>query len=163
MYSSSYKSFDLNGEWSPENYDDYYKYFTHPDIKHRKYSILIFLAALAHWFTGSVVVFMPIKVREKSKYYDPERAYVFEDYVISFLASREAIKEEFPIYYEIIISYLFQHDKNKRFEYLFREVDKQIFVDLREVLNENPALHEKMFIYTTNDILNVLQKEEEKK
>lgn len=162
IHSTDFRNIALNGDWSPENYDDYYKYFNHPDVELRKYSILIFITALAHWHIGSVVVFMPLKVRQKSKYYDSEKEYKFEDYVMSFLANRQAIEKEFSLYYELVISHLFQHDQNKRFEYLFREVDKQIFVDLREILKQHPTLHDKMLEDYTSDILNVLVKSDKK-
>ncbi|MCK1996649.1 hypothetical protein MPH47_05225 [Psychrobacillus psychrodurans] len=74
------------------------------------------------------------------------------------MASRDSIEEEFPLFYAVIISYLFHLDKRKKFEYIFRETDKQLFVELREVLHQNPKIHDKMFTYQISDILNVLEK-----
>lgn len=64
-----------------------------------------------------------------------DNIYNFEDYVRSFINNRETIKQEFPILYNLIVYYLFQLDNKKRFEYIFSSVDKQLFIELRQVLN----------------------------
>lgn len=65
--AEDYKTIDHGGRWSHENYDEYYKFFNHPDVEHRKYSILIFLSALAHWELSRPFYMSPLKLRKKEK------------------------------------------------------------------------------------------------
>ncbi|MEK4083741.1 hypothetical protein [Psychrobacillus sp. FSL K6-1415] len=64
--ADDYKTIEHGGEWADVNYDDYYLYFTHPNVEYRKYSLLIFMSALAHWHSKAANVFVPIKIRRKT-------------------------------------------------------------------------------------------------
>lgn len=129
--------FDTAKNWDEDNYDEYFKYFSHSDIEVRKYSLLIFAAGLGNWFVGSSIIFHPIEEHKKEMRFQSSKdnIYNFEDYVRSFINNRETIKQEFPILYNLIVYYLFQLDNKKRFEYIFSSVDKQLFIELRQVLN----------------------------
>ncbi|MEK3994627.1 hypothetical protein MKY29_07710 [Psychrobacillus sp. FSL K6-2365] len=151
--ADDYKTIEHGGEWADVNYDDYYLYFTHPNVEYRKYSLLIFMSALAHWHSKAANVFVPIKIRKKDYY--PAKVYNFEDYVRSFLDNQEAIKREFPLFNEIILIYLIGLSDRNNFENVFREFDKQILVELREVLHKNKELKDKT--YNTNDIVSILE------
>ena len=129
--------FDYNARWSKENFHEFYRYFSHHNVEVRKYSLLVFAAGLGNWAYDSSHIFAPIKELKKRPDYDPDKEYYFEEYVKSFLDNSESIKKEFPLLYQLIIKFLIQLDNRKRFEYVFREVDKQLFLDLRQFLNES--------------------------
>lgn len=57
--------FDTAKNWDEDNYDEYFKYFSHSDIEVRKYSLLIFAAGLGNWFVGSSIIFHPIEEQKK--------------------------------------------------------------------------------------------------
>ncbi|MEK5208283.1 hypothetical protein [Psychrobacillus sp. FSL H8-0510] len=133
--------FDFNGQWQGDYYDEYFKYFNHPDPELRKYSLLIFMSGLGDTWLGSTSVFTPLKEREKYEYPEPNKAYIFEDYIKSFLENRESIKKDYPLLYENLIRYLIKLDIKKRFEDSFLEVDKELFVELRKVLDEYDDSH----------------------
>ncbi|WP_186673743.1 hypothetical protein [Sporosarcina sp. BP05] len=143
--------FDTAKNWDVDNYDEYYKYFSHPDFEVRKYSLLVFAAGLGNWYGGSAVIFHPIEERKKEKRLlsYKEKIYYFEDYVRSFIDNREAIKQEFPFLNSVIVSLLIQLDNEKRFEYIFSSVDKQLFIVLRQSLSGLEVKHQ----YNFNDLL----------
>ena len=143
--------FDTAKNWDVDNYDEYYKYFSHPDFEARKYSLLVFAAGLGNWYGGSAIIFRPIEERKKEKRFlsYKEKIYYFEDYVRSFIDNREAIKQEFPFLYSVIVSFLIQLDNEKRFEYIFSSVDKQLFIVLRKLLSGLEVKHQ----YNFNDLL----------
>ncbi|MBO0603702.1 hypothetical protein I2483_18730 [Sporosarcina sp. E16_3] len=143
--------FDTAKNWDVDNYDEYYKYFSHPDFEVRKYSLLVFAAGLGNWYGGSAIIFRPIEERKKEKWFlsYKEKIYYFEDYVRSFIDNREAIKKEFPFLYSVIVSFLIQLDNEKRFEYIFSPVDKQLFIVLRQLLSGLEVKHQ----YNFNDLL----------
>jgi len=128
--------FDMNGEWRYEYYDHYFKYFNHPDPELRKRSLLIFMSGLGVTWQGSGTLFAPLKEREKDGYADRADIYLFEDYIKSFLENRESIKNDYPLLYLELIRYIIKLDIKKRFEDSFVEVDKELFVELRKVLDE---------------------------
>ncbi|KOS68940.1 hypothetical protein AEA09_10540 [Lysinibacillus contaminans] len=128
---------ELAKDWSKDNYDNYYLYFSHPDPEIRKYSLLVFLVGLGNWQLGSAYIFRSIKELKKYEDFDEKKVYLFEDYVQSFLDNREDIKQEFPLLYNRLVWYLLRLDNQKRFEYIFRSVDKQLFIELRQVLIES--------------------------
>ena len=143
--------FDTAKNWNVDNYDEYYKYFSHPDFEARKYSLLVFAAGLGNWYGGSAIIFRPIEERKKEKWFlsYKDKIYYFEDYVRSFIDNREAIKQEFPFLYSVIVSFLIQLDNEKRFEYIFSSVDKQLFIVLRQMLSGLEVKHQ----YNFNDLL----------
>lgn len=143
--------FDTAKNWDVDNYDEYYKYFSHPDFEVRKYSLLVFAAGLGNWYGGSAIIFRPIEERKKEKWFHlfKDKMYYFEDYVMSFIDNREAIKQEFPFLDSVIVSFLIQLDNEKCFEYIFSSVDKQLFVVLRQVLSGLEVKHQ----YNFNDLL----------
>lgn len=59
--------FDTAKYWDEDNYDEYYRYFSHSDIEVRKYSLLIFAAGLGNWVIGSSIIFRPIKDQKKKR------------------------------------------------------------------------------------------------
>jgi len=134
--------FDMNGQWRHEYYDDYFKYFNHPDLELRKRSLLIFMSALGETWQGSGTLFAPLKEREKYDYTDGYKVFLFEDYLKSFLENRESIKKDYPLLYEELIRFLIKLDIKKRFEDSFVEIDKELFVELRKVLDEYKDLDE---------------------
>ena len=131
--------FDMNGQWRGEYYDDYFKYFNHPDPELRKRSLLVFMSALGETWMGSGILFAPLK--ERIEYAD-DKVFLFEDYIKSFLENRESIKKDYPLLYEDLIRYLIKLDIKKRFEDSFVEIDKELFVKLRKVLDEYKDLDE---------------------
>lgn len=143
--------FDTAKKWDDDNYDEYYKYFSHPDYEVRKYSLLIFAAGLGNWYMKSAFIFRPIeeRIKENGTYTSKDRLYYFENYVSSFIDNREAIRQEFPLLYKEIANYLLQLDNEKRFEYIFSSVDKQLFIVLRQVLSGLEVKHQ----YKFNDLL----------
>ena len=144
--------FDTAKRWDKDNYDDYYKYFTHPNFEVRKYALLIFGAGLGNWLIKSSFIFQPIEKGKIELGYlsDKNEVYNFEDYVRSFIENREAIKQEFPNLYNSIASSLTLLDNENRFESIFTSVDKQLFIKLRKVLADSePIKHQ----YRFNDIL----------
>ncbi|MFJ7733994.1 hypothetical protein ACIQXF_19215 [Lysinibacillus sp. NPDC097231] len=143
--------FDTAKNWNVDNYDEYYKYFSHPDFEVRKYSLLIFAAGLGNWHIGSANIFRPIEKKEKWFNSFKDKMYYFEDYVRSFIDNREAIKQEFPILHNAIALYLIRLDNEKRFEYIFSSVDKQLFIVLRQVLIDSGL--EVKHQYNFNDLL----------
>ncbi|TKI50585.1 hypothetical protein [Lysinibacillus tabacifolii] len=124
----------LAKDWSKDNYDNYYLYFSNPDPEIRKYSLLVFFVGLSNWQLGSAFIFRPIKELKKDEDFDGNKVYRFEDYVRSFLDNRENIKQEFPYLYDNLVWYLLRLDNQKHFEYIFRSVDKKLFIELRQVL-----------------------------
>lgn len=146
--------YDTAKNWKNENYDDYYQYFSHPDLEVRKYSLLVFYAGLGNWISSSAFIFNPIEKLESGKYLNlnQEKIYHFECYVKSFIDNREAIRQEFPILYNAIAGFLLRLDNEKRFEYIFSSVDKQFFIVLRKALDERGIDGEKSR-YSFNDLL----------
>ena len=102
---------------------------------------------------GIAIIFRPIEERKKEKRFhsSKDRIYYFEDYVRSFIDSKEAIKQEFPILYSRIVAFLIQLDNEKPFEYIFSSVDNQLFIVLRQMLTD-PGLEVK-HQYNFNDLL----------
>lgn len=94
-------------------------------------------------------MFLKGKSSEKG---DEKKVYRFEDYVQSFLDNRENIKQEFPYLYDDLVWYLLRLDNQKRFEYIFRSVDKQVFIELRQVLIES-GIDADIFPNNLNNIL----------
>ncbi|ATP40832.1 hypothetical protein CSE16_12695 [Solibacillus sp. R5-41] len=142
----------LAKDWSKDNYDNYYLYFSDPDPEIRKYSLLVFFVGLGNWQLGSAYIFRPIKELKKYQDFDENKVYRFEDYVQSFLDNRENIKQEFPYLYDDLVWYLLRLDNQKRFEYIFRSVDKQLFIELRQVLIES-GIDANIFPNNLNNIL----------
>lgn len=140
--------FDTAKYWDEDNYDEYYRYFSHPDIEVRKYSLLIFAAGLGNWVIGSSIIFRPNKDQKKEKSYNSskDRTYNFEDYVRAFIDNRDAIKQEFPILYNAIISYLIQLDNTEQLNF----VEMQLYLVLRQVLTDSGLKEHK---YNFNDLL----------
>ena len=140
--------FDTAKYWDEDNYDEYYRYFSHPDIEVRKYSLLIFAAGLGNWVIGSSIIFRPVKDQKKEKSYNSskDRTYNFEDYVRAFIDNRDAIKQEFPILYNSIIDYLIQLDNTEQLNF----VEKQLYLVLRQVLTDSGLKEHK---YNFNDLL----------
>lgn len=132
-----YGYFDTAKEWSKDNYDDYYHYFSHPNFEFRKYSLLVFTAGLGNWYSKSAFIFEPIEELKKDPEFHPDTVYYFENYVRAFLDNREAIKRDFPKLYRMIVLYLIKLDNRENFKELFCSVDKKIFVELRQVLNDS--------------------------
>lgn len=128
---------ELAKDWSKDNYDNYYLYFSHQDLEIRKYSLLVFLVGLGNWFLGSAYIFRPIKELKKASDFDKNKVYHFEEYIQSFIDNRESIKQEFPLLYNRLVWYLIRLDNQKHFEYIFRSVDKQLFIELRQVFMES--------------------------
>lgn len=129
--------FEITFNWDQTYYEKYYKYFSHPDVEVRKWSLLIFVGGLGNWRLESACIFSLI---------EEEKTYQFEDYVQSFLDNRVAIKQEFPRLYDTIVWYLFWLDNRKPFETIFtsyfsypsyRCPKKQLFLELRQVLTES--------------------------
>jgi len=134
--------FDFNGRWEPDYHDEYFKYFNHPDPELRKRSLFIFMSGLGNTWMGSTSLFEPLKEREKSEYPIWTKIYLFGDYIKSFLENRESIKKDYPLLYENLIRFLIKLDNLKRFEDSFVEIDKELFVKLRKVLDEYKDLDE---------------------
>lgn len=150
-----YGYFDLGKEWYPENYDDYYLYFSDPDFEIRKYSLLVFTAGLGNWYHKSAHIFVTterLKELKNNKIFNQDTVYHFEDYIKSFLENSEAIKQEFPELYRIIVQYLIELDKRNRFEDIFCSADKQLFIELRQVLHDDASFGEE-FKYQSIQIL----------
>ena len=135
-------SFDMHAQWRYDYYDEYFKYFNHPDSELRKRSLFIFMSGLGDTWLGSTLIFIPLKEKEEYEYIDETKVYLFEDYIKSFLENRESIKKDYPLLYENLIRYLIKIDNQKRFEDSFVEVDKELFVELRKVLDEYADLDE---------------------
>ncbi|POZ57422.1 hypothetical protein LYSIN_02206 [Lysinibacillus sphaericus] len=143
---------DITKNWSNDHFDNYYLYFSHPDIEVQKYSLLVFAAGLGNWYLGSAHIFRPIKELKKDPDFNKDKVYHFEKYIKSFLDNRVAIKREFPLLYNCLVWYLLRLDNEKRFEYIFRTVDKQLFITLREVLLES-GVNPNEFQNNYNDVL----------
>ena len=120
--------FDTCKRWSAESYDDYYLYFSHEDYELRKYSLLIFCAGLGNWHIDSAHIFFA------HDDIDPDKAYIFEDYVRSFLDHKNDIKVEFPNLYDAIIHFLLVLDTENKFESISRSTETPLFKELRDVL-----------------------------
>lgn len=129
--------FEITFDWDKACYDRYYKYFSHPDVEVRKWSLLIFVGGLGNWRLESARIFSLV---------EGEKTYQFEDYVQSFLDNRVAIKQEFPRLYDTIIWYLLWQDIRKPFDTIFTSYlsypsyicpKKQLFNELRQVLTES--------------------------
>lgn len=56
--------FDMHAQWRGDYYDEYFKYFNHPDSELRKCSLFIFMSGLGETWMGSASVFSPLKERE---------------------------------------------------------------------------------------------------
>ncbi|CAM3066774.1 hypothetical protein FITA111629_01475 [Filibacter tadaridae] len=128
---------ELAFDWNKDHYDNYYQYFTHPDNEVRKWSLLIFAGGLGNWHLESAQIFRTIKELKKYSEFNKYKAYHFEDYVQSFLDNKDAIKQDFPLLYNQLVWYLLRLDNKKRCEYIFRTVDKQLLIELRQVLSES--------------------------
>lgn len=124
--------FDMHAQWRGDYYDEYFKYFNHPDSELRKCSLFIFMSGLGETWMGSASVFSPLKEREKYEYTDCYKVYLFEDYIKSFLENGESIKKDYPLLYENLIRYLIKLDIKKRFEDSFVEVDKELLWNLEK-------------------------------
>lgn len=144
--------FDTAKNWDEDNYDEYYKYFSHQEFEVRKYSLLIFAAGLGNWLMESSFIFVPIEEQqnENQYYLSKNKIYYFENYISSFIDNRKAIEQEFPILYNEITSLLIKLDNQKPFENTFGLVDKQLFILLRKVLTESKLKEQK---YNFNDLL----------
>ena len=119
--------------WRKDNYDNYYQYFDHPDDEVRKYALLVFAGGLGNWCLESAHIFSP----EKYDDFDKGKSYYFEDYIQSFLDHQEAIKQEFPLLYSRVVWYLLWLDNKKPFDTIFTATDKQLFIDLRQLLAQS--------------------------
>lgn len=84
----------------------------------------------------SARIFNSIEELKKDGAFNQETVYHFEDYVNSFLDNREAIKQDFLELYRMMVHYLIELDNRKRFEDIFCSDDKQLFVELRQVLHD---------------------------
>jgi len=125
--------FDTCKRWSPESYDDYYLYFSHPNYELRKYSLLIFCAGLGNWHSDSATIFLA------HDDIDPDKAYIFEDYVRSFLDHKEDIKVEFPFLYDAIVYFLHVLDAENKFQSLSRSTETPLFKELCDLLHHADA------------------------
>ncbi|MER2009704.1 hypothetical protein [Psychrobacillus sp. BL-248-WT-3] len=134
--------FDMHAQWRVEYHDEYFKYFNHPDPELRKRSLLIFMSGLGETWQGSTLLFTPLKEKENDENPIWTKIYLFEDYLKSFLENRESIKKDYPLLYEELIRFLIKLDIKKRFEDSYVEIDKEIFVELRKVLDEYKDLNE---------------------
>jgi len=102
--------FDTAKKWGPETYDEYYLYFNHPELEIRKYSLLVFAAALGNWHMLSAYVFRPLEEQKKDLLYTPNTVYILEDYVKAFIEHNDSIKYEFPYLYKLMIYYFINID-----------------------------------------------------
>ena len=143
---------ELAKNWSEDNYHNYYQYFSHQDLEVRKYSLLVFATALGNWHLESAQIFRSIKELKKYPEFNKDKVYHFEDYVQSFLDNKDAIKQDFPLLYNRLVWYLLRLNNKKRCEYIFRTVDKQLLIELRQVLTET-GIDASVFQNNYNDIL----------
>ncbi|MBT2572081.1 hypothetical protein [Planococcus sp. ISL-110] len=142
--------FDTAKNWSIDNYANYYRYFSHSDRDIRKYSLLVFAAALGNWWMKSAFVFLTLGEIEEKQDFQSE-LYLLEDYVQAFLKNKEAIQREFPLLYNSILVDLIHLDNEKCFENTFPAANKKIFSELRKTL-KNSDIDEK-YQYNFNDLL----------
>ncbi len=131
-----YGYFDTAKDWSHDNYDDFYLYMSDPDFEVRKYSLLVFTAALGNWYMKSAFVFGSLQDLKRDPDYQEDKTYHFEKYIESFMENRKTIKKEFPKLYRLIVLYLLELDNEMDFEMDFC-FDKQLLTGLRKVLNES--------------------------
>ncbi|TAA66093.1 hypothetical protein [Planococcus salinarum] len=145
--------FDTGKEWSSENYADYYRYFSHPNKEVRKYSLLVFAAAVGNWWMKSAFVFYShadiIYYSDLKEHLD--KIYFIEDYFQAFLANKVAIKEEFPLLYNAIVVDLIKLDNENQFENVYPSVDPQLFFQLRETWIKSNI--DTSYEYNFNDLL----------
>lgn len=132
-----YGYFDTAKDWSNDNYDDYYRYLSDPDFEIRKYSLLVFTAALGNWYMKSAFVFGSLKELKKDPEYQEDKTYDFGEYVKSFLNNRESIKREFPELYRMIVLYLIELDNERNFEEEFCFFNQQLLIELRQALDDS--------------------------
>ncbi|MEZ7173510.1 hypothetical protein [Sporosarcina sp. OR05] len=126
--------FELAFDWDEAYYEPYYKYFSHPDIEVRKYSLLIFVGGLGNWRLESGHIFKSTEEMNKINPDEKQYKYCFEDYIRSFLKYKESIKQEFPLLYSRILWYLLWLDNRRPFDSIFTSVDSQLFAELRYTL-----------------------------
>lgn len=145
--------FDTSKDWSVENYADYYRYFSHPNNEVRKYSLLVFAAAVGNWWMKSAFVFHSHDDLKRNVHLQkhPDKIYFIEDYVQAFLANKKSIEEEFPFLYKAILVDLIKLDNENHFENIFPSVNPQLFIQLRKTWN-NSSVDEK-YEYNFNDLL----------
>ena len=133
--------FDLGFNWKDEYYDNYYRYFDHPDAEVRKWSLLIFAGALGNWYLQSATIFSP-----GGEGWNEDKEYFFEEYVQAFLTHQEAIKKEFPLLYNDLVWVLLYLDKRKPFDAIFTSnisypsyisPNIKLFRELRQVLTSS--------------------------
>lgn len=134
--------FETAKDWSPDTKEDYYLYFNDPDYETRKLAILVFAAAVGNSRRGVARIILSDKKIVDSKTSGSEDksrfAYSFEKYLNAFLNSKEAIKNEFPALYKVILAELkLWHDETPFF-ILFLDVDKAL---LNQVVEEIKDVH----------------------
>jgi hypothetical protein len=88
----------------------------------QKYSLLVFTVGLGNWYQKSALIFRTterLKEFLKNENFELDTVYHFRDYNKSFLENREAIKQEFPELYRMMVLYLIELDNRNRFEDIF--------------------------------------------
>lgn len=109
---------DIARDWSRENWEKYYLYFNDSSKELRVNSIVVFYAALENWVKESGFPFTK-KRNHKSGYY---RLYFnLDDYLTQFLLQADAIQQELPATYEMIL---------QRLEQLINEGDVENHLDI---------------------------------
>lgn len=125
--------FDTCKRWSAEIFDDYYLNFSHPDYELRKYSLLIFCDGLGNWHSEDSTIFWEYDD------IDPDKAYIFEYYVKSFLDNKFEIKLKFPFLYDAIVHFLLVLDADNKFQSISRSTEIPLFKVLGDVLQNTDA------------------------
>lgn len=109
---------DMARDWSRDNFERYYLYFNDSSKELRVNSIVVFYAALENWVKESGFPFTK-KRNHESGYY---RLYFnLDDYLTQFLLHADAIQQDLPATYEVIL---------QRLELLIKEGDVENHLDL---------------------------------
>lgn len=148
--------FETAKDWSPDTKEDYFLYFNDPDDETRKLAILVFAATVGNSRRGVARILHSDKKIADSKTSGSEDksryAYSFEKYLNAFLNNKEAIKNEFPALYKVILAELKLWHEDTSFFILFSDVNKalldQVVEEIKDVhvrnanLNLDPMLKE---------------------
>ncbi|WP_421663622.1 hypothetical protein [Lysinibacillus telephonicus] len=123
---------DLAKNWDEDNFDYFYKYFSHTDIEVRKYSLLVFAAGIGNWLSGSATIFVPYL----NDSFTPGKRYIFEDYIKSFIDNKQKVQADFPAIYNDIMITLLELEKQKKFDSIVQITNIDVINNLQKLLND---------------------------
>lgn len=112
---------DMARDWSRDNFEKYYLYFNDSSKELRVSSIVVFYAALENWTMKSA---FPFTKKRNQKKWENHTYFDLDDYLRQFLLHADAIQQELPATYELIL---------QRLEFLINEGDVENHLDIENI------------------------------